>query len=149
MIKMVKCPYCGEEVSINEYIAHVSQHEEPFFPGITEARREGKPLPRGVGALKEVGSSLDNLLQDMGRGWKARDFDYFLRAGMEALVEVGARIGLKNIHEYTVRVKSGVYNNLAIAILSAHKGDWEEARIFLNKAIYELGMIDMETNRLS
>ena len=129
MIRMVKCPYCGEEMPVDEYLRHVETHQGAV--------------------LKEVGGSLDKLLQDMGRGWKARDFDYFLRAGMEALVEVGIRIGLKNIHEYTVRVKSGVYNNLAIAILSAHKGDWEEARRFLNKAIYELGVIDMETNRLS
>ena len=79
----------------------------------------------------------------MGRGVKARDFDYFVKAGMEALVELGILIGLKNTLEYTVEARSGVYNNLAIAILSAHMGDWEEARKFLNKAIYELGRIEM------
>jgi len=122
LIHLVKCPVCGAEVSPEEYINHFKIHE---------------------GVLKEAGSSLDKLLQDMGRGCKARDFDYFLRAGMEALVEIGVRIGLKNTREYTARAKSGVYNNLAIAIISAHKGDWEEARRFLNKAIYELGLMDL------
>ena len=120
---MVKCPICGLDDSPEEYVAHYDSH--------------------GVGARVEVGEELDNLLQAMGRGVKARDFDYFVKAGMEALVELGILIGLKNTLEYTVEARSGVYNNLAIAILSAHMGDWEEARKFLNKAIYELGRIEM------
>jgi len=132
LIVMVKCPYCGEEVSIEEYIGHVSRHGE--------GASWGRVSPE---ALKEPGVSLDKLLQDMGRGWKARDFDYFLRAGMEALVELGVRMGFKSDRKYIAEARSGVYNNLAIAILSAHKGDWEEARKFLNKAIYELGLIDI------
>ena len=120
---MVKCPICGLDVSPEEYVAHYDSH--------------------GVGVRVEGEEKLGNLLQAMGRGVKARDFDYFVKAGMEALVELGILIGLKNTLEYTVEARSGVYNNLAIAMLSAHTGDWEEARKFLNKAIYELGRIEM------
>ncbi len=83
---------------------------------------------------------LNHLLVAMGRGSSAMDFDYFLKSGMEALVELGILIGLKDDPVYTRSVKSGVYNNVAIAIISAQESDWRKADEFLQSAYNEVGL---------
>jgi len=113
---MVKCPYCGEEVSPEEYIGHVSKHE--------------------AGALKSMGgerTQLKRYLDDMKKALVRRDVDTLMRAGMEGLVEVGRLYEQKGFRGF-----GPIYNGITIAVLSANKGDWAYVESSINGAIRDL-----------
>jgi len=63
---------------------------------------------------------------------KLRDFEALLKEGMEVLVDIGKYYEMAAIIGLEV-----FYNNVAIALLSACKGDWGTAESFIQKAIDE------------
>lgn len=104
-------------------------------------------LRRTEGQKKEESvyeeETLNDLLVAMGRGHSAYDFDYFLSSGMQALYELGILVGLKDDPVYTRRLKTGVKDNVARAIISAQKGDWDETGEFLTSAYNAVGLETM------
>jgi len=61
---------------------------------------------------------------------KMRHFPAFLKEGMEILVEIGKFYETVGI----IRLES-LFNNVAISLLSAYEGDWDDAETFIQKAI--------------
>ena len=132
MIDMVKCPYCGEEVAPGEYIGHASRHErgaewERMSPERVspEARRELEERDRRKRAVRK-------LLDDVHSFAVKRDFEPMVKAGAEALVEIGR---LFPSEAAWAASGASVYNNITISLLSAYKSDWDTAIRFATQAV--------------
>jgi len=112
---MVRCPWCGKEVSAEEYPRH---HD-----ACTKRTQATRAVPLSAYMLV---SPLTRMKETVQR----RDFDTLLRQGMEVLVDIGKFYEMAGI-----TVLETLYNNVAIALLSAYKGDWATAENFIQKAI--------------
>ena len=112
---MVRCPVCGEEVSVEEYSSHYDAHQ---------AGRAG-------GALYKDYVKRD--LSTMKGAIPRRDVDTLIRAGMEALVGVGRLYEQKGL-----KGMGPMYNGIATAVLSSQKGDWPYVESSINGALRDL-----------
>lgn len=120
MVKMVKCPVCGLEVSLDEYMGHYDSHGRGGSGG-------------GLGETDKIRLSAKRLLEDMLQAVDRKDFESLLKGGIEATALTG-----RFYHSEVAWSGFGgavIYNDLAIALLSAYKGDWSSARRFVNDAL--------------
>ena len=76
--------------------------------------------------------SLGKNLGDMCSFSAKRDFESMLKAGMEALVEVG-RIYPSEV-SWSAAGGAALYNSIAISLLSAYTSDWDKAIKFVEVA---------------
>ena len=132
MVEMVKCPYCGEEVSPGEYIGHVSRHGE----GASWERLSPERIsPEAFRDMKEIDrrkQAVRKLLDDVRSFAVKRDFEPMLKAGAEALVEIGRLFPSEALWATS---GASVYNNITISLLSAYKSDWDTAIRFATQAV--------------
>jgi len=112
---VVKCPWCGKDIPAEEYGKHYET-----CPKRTQATR----------AVPLSAYMLVSPLTRMKETVQRRDFDTLLRQGMEVLVDIGKFYEMAGIIGL-----EALYNNVAIALLSAYKGDWGAAENFIQKAI--------------
>lgn len=133
---MVSCLKCGQEIPPSEY----SSHYASCVGGARWERVSPERIsPETWKTLREADkrkAAIRGLLDDMRSSTARRDFESMLRAGMEALVEVG-----RAFPSETSWAASGasVYNSIAISLLSAYKSDWDTATRFATQAVEDTG----------
>lgn len=111
MPQWIECPKCGV----------LYQGEHTCQKDRSKGRGEVKPsssymLVAPLTRMKEI--------------LRGRDFEDFLKEGMEVLVDIGKFYEMAGIIGL-----EALFNNVAIALLSAYKGDWTTAETFIQKAI--------------
>jgi hypothetical protein len=116
----MKCPFKdGWEGTAEEYVKHYDEKHSK--------------VGGGGGDITELQTSIGKGLKSMEEAVYAENFDRMLTVGWEVLVDIG--------RYYHTRGFSGLEalaNYVAIALLSASRGNWANARGYLASAYQEI-----------
>jgi len=141
---MVKCSSCGKVIPSTWTVCPFCKAEvSPYAEGASWKRVSPEQIsPEAWKVLREADKGklvIRKLLDDVRSFIVKRDFESMLRAGMEALVEIGR---LFPSEASWAASGASVYNSIAISLLSAHNSEWDYATRFITKAIEAIERVD-------
>jgi hypothetical protein len=118
------------EYWLYEVVSDHSRHEN-WFPKRHGSHHSSPEV--GALSLKVIAADIQHMLELMREAALDRNFENFLKVGEELFVSIGRLYQLLG----TVGVES-LFNAVAIAMLDAYKGNWEDAYNFIRKATEDL-----------